>query len=202
MIRVNIASCDLGERLDRGVFFHRESSLGEPLGAKWIGASVYEAQERRPIWPYHYHHGVEEWMYVISGAPVLRDQEGERSLSLGDVVAFPSGELGAHTVSGPGRFVIFSVGARGWGEAFVTAYPDSDQIAAAPGVRFRRANAIDSWAEAADQTLEAPKRVRPSSGMDSQTAALATCTRAPGRTPGSVSNDPILTRMSSGFCGL
>jgi uncharacterized cupin superfamily protein len=41
---------------------------------------------------------------------------------------------------------MFSTGARGWGEAFVTVYPDSDKIGAAPGVRFRRADAIDAWA--------------------------------------------------------
>jgi hypothetical protein len=35
-------------------------------------------------------------------------------------------------------------GARGWGEAFVTVYPDSDKIGAAPGVTFRRADAIDA----------------------------------------------------------
>jgi uncharacterized cupin superfamily protein len=68
--------------------------------------------------------------------------------------AFPSGAPGAHTVRGPGRIVMFSVGALGWGEAFVTEYPDSDKIAAAPGVRFRRADAIDSWPEPAHQTPE------------------------------------------------
>ncbi|MFZ0041934.1 MAG: cupin domain-containing protein [Solirubrobacteraceae bacterium] len=154
MVGVNIASCELEDGVDRGAFWHRESSLGERLGAKWIGASVYEAQEGRPIWPYHYHHGVEEWMYVLSGTPILRDRGGEQPLSTGDLVAFASGELGAHTMRGPGRFLIFSVGALGWGEAFVTEYPDSDQIAAAPGVRFRRDDAIDSWDERGDQTSE------------------------------------------------
>jgi len=41
--------------------------------------------------------------------------------------------------------VMFSTGARGWGEAFVTVYLDSDKIGAAPGVKFRRADAIDTW---------------------------------------------------------
>jgi uncharacterized cupin superfamily protein len=50
--------------------------------------------------------------------------------------------------------VIFSAGGRGWGEAFVTEYPDSDKISAAPGIMFRRGNAIDSWHEEADQTSD------------------------------------------------
>jgi uncharacterized cupin superfamily protein len=150
VITVNVSSCKLDEELERGAFWHRASSLGERFGAKWIGASVYEAQEGRPIWPYHCHHGVEEWMYVVSGAPILREHDAERPLEPGDLVAFPSGAHGAHTIHGPGRIVIFSVGALGWGEAFVTEYPDSDKIAAAPGVRFRRTDAIDSWPERAD----------------------------------------------------
>jgi uncharacterized cupin superfamily protein len=82
---------------------------------------------------------------VLGGAPILRDGEGERRLEPGDVVAFRSGPSGVHTVQGPGRVVVFSAGASGWGEAFVTVYPDSDKIAAAPGVMFRRSDAIDSW---------------------------------------------------------
>jgi uncharacterized cupin superfamily protein len=163
---VNVASCKLDEELEHGTFCHRAASLGERLGARWIGAGVYEAQEGRPIWPYHCHHGVEEWMYVLSGAPILRDRGGDRPLVPGDLVAFPSGALGAHTVRGPGRIVIFSVGARGWGEAFVTEYLDSDKITAAPGVSFRRADAIDSWPERAPQTPEPPKAAQETAPRD------------------------------------
>ncbi len=109
-----------------------------------IGAAVYEIGAGQKCWPYHYHHGVEEWLYVVSGAPRLRDPSGERALDPGELVAFAYGPEGAHAVQGPGRVVIFSAGARGWGEAFVTVYPDSDKIGAAPGVMFRRADAIET----------------------------------------------------------
>jgi hypothetical protein len=45
------------------------------------------------------------------------------------------------------------------------------------------------------------RRGRPSSGIGSQTAALATCRRPIGRTPGSLSKDPMRTLMNSGFSG-
>jgi hypothetical protein len=45
------------------------------------------------------------------------------------------------------------------------------------------------------------KRTRPSSGIGSQTAALATSTRTLGRNPGSPSNNPIRTKMISGSSG-
>ena len=42
---------------------------------------MYAAEPGYRIWPYHYHHGVEEWLFVISGAPVLREHAGRRTLS-------------------------------------------------------------------------------------------------------------------------
>jgi uncharacterized cupin superfamily protein len=45
---------------------------------------VYRAEPGVPIWPYHYHHGIEEWLYVVSGTPVLREPAGERTLEPGD----------------------------------------------------------------------------------------------------------------------
>jgi uncharacterized cupin superfamily protein len=152
MVKVNVASCDLDEVFERGEFRGAYSTVTERLGGRVIGATVYEVQAGDKRGPYHYHHGVEEWMYVISGAPIHRDPSGERTLEPGDLVAFRSGPLGAHTTYGPGRVVIFSTGVAGWGEAFVTVYLDSDKIGAAPGVMFRRADALDSWREDTSDT--------------------------------------------------
>jgi uncharacterized cupin superfamily protein len=79
--RVNIVSVDLPERLDEAGFRHAATPVGPRLGAHRIGAAVYQAEAGAPIWPYHYHHGVEEWVYVIAGAPVLREPAGERVLT-------------------------------------------------------------------------------------------------------------------------
>jgi uncharacterized cupin superfamily protein len=144
---VNVSSCELGGGWHRGEFRCSYFQLREPLGASVIGATVYEMRRGDKLGPYHYHHGFEEWMYVVSGAPVLRDPGGERTLAPGALVAFGSSPRGAHTMHGPGRVVMFSTGANGWGEAFVSVYPDSDKIAAAPGVIFRRDDALDSWEE-------------------------------------------------------
>ena len=54
--------------------------LTERLGAKVLGATVYEMKAGETRGPYHYHDGVEEWMYVVSGAPILRDHSGERTV--------------------------------------------------------------------------------------------------------------------------
>ena len=53
--------------------------------------------------PYHFHHGMEEWLLVVDGTPTLRTPDGERELRRGDVVCFPPGPDGAHQVRGPGH---------------------------------------------------------------------------------------------------
>ena len=149
---VNVITCEPDETFGRGAFHARVFDLTERLGAKVIGATVFEMQAGEKLGPYHYHDGVEEWLYVVSGAPILRDVGGERVLQPDELVAFAAGPTGAHTTHGPGRVVMFSAGARGWGEAFLSVYPDSDKIAGKPGVKFRRADAIDAWRSEAAET--------------------------------------------------
>jgi uncharacterized cupin superfamily protein len=140
--KVNILTVQLDEPLDEAGFRHVATAVGERLGAQRIGASDYEAEPGTPIWPYHYHHGIEEWLYVIAGAPVLRDPTGERTLSPGDVVCFPSGAVGAHTVMGPGRFVIFATGQ--FVEPWLSVYPDSDKVSGPEGILLR-SRAVGYW---------------------------------------------------------
>ena len=171
---VNAVSCEPDDTFGRGAFRARVFDLTERLGASVIGAAVYEMQAGEKLGPYHFHHGVEEWLYTVSGAPLLRNPDGERALEPGELVAFASGPTGAHTVHGPGRVVMFSAGDRGWGEAFVSVYPDSDKIAAAPGVMFRRADAIDSRLSDAGGASAAVGPQTPASGSSSPAINLMT----------------------------
>lgn len=140
--KANILSLELGERLDEAGFRHVAASVGPVLGARRIGASVYQGEAGVPIWPYHYHHGIEEWLYVIAGAPVLREPAGERILTAGDIVCFPSGHVGAHTLKGPGRFVIFATGHDA--EPYLSVYPDSDKVSGPDGILLRT-SAVGYW---------------------------------------------------------
>ena len=79
---------------------------------------------------------------MIAGAPVLREPAGERVLAAGDLVCFPSGHLGAHTVRGPGRFVIFATGQHV--EPYLSVYPDSDKVSG-PGGILLRSSAVGYW---------------------------------------------------------
>jgi len=139
---VNILTVELEHVLDEHGFRHAATSVGDRIGAHRIGAGVYRADDDSPIWPYHYHHGVEELLYVIAGAPVLRDPSGERSLAPGELARFPSGPSGAHTMKGPGRFVIFSTGQHV--EPYMSVYPDSDKVSGPEGILLR-SGAVGYW---------------------------------------------------------
>lgn len=147
LTKINVVECDTRLLWDRGKFRTTFNDLTEPLGGQVIGATVFETSAGFTRGPYHFHDGVEEWMYVVSGEPVLRDPSGERTLQPGTLVTFAAGPDGAHTFDGPGRVVMFSVGARGWGEAFTSVYVDADKIGGKPGIQFLRRDALETWAE-------------------------------------------------------
>src|SRR4051794_952363 len=177
--RVNIAGVGWAEPLDEAGFRHVAVTVGPRLGAERIGASVYQAEAGSPIWPYHYHHGIEEWLYVIAGAPVLRDPAGERVLTPGDLVCFPSGHVGAHTVKGPGRFVIFATGQHV--EPYMSVYPDSDKVSGPEGILLRT-SAVGYWhGEGAAEPSEPVEIVREPKGSPPQPAVNALALREEGK---------------------
>jgi len=147
MRRFNVLADAFDHESDRAGYRWRGiRGVGERLGAKRIGAGVFELDSGELTFPYHFHHGVEEWLYVIAGTPTVCTPDGERTLEPGDLVCFPSGPTGAHTVRGPGRVMIMSANQ----VPSISAYPDSDKLGTRPGddaedLNFLRADAVDYW---------------------------------------------------------
>ena len=56
------------------------------IGAEQLGGSVYELDPGDSVCPYHYECVEEEWLFVLTGRPALRDPEGEHELAEGDAV--------------------------------------------------------------------------------------------------------------------
>ena len=131
------------------------SQVGKAAGSQQLGASLYETPPGNSTCPYHWHAASEEMLVVVSGRPTLRTPEGERELAEGEVVAFPVGEQGAHTVINntdePTRILIVSE----MNAPEVAVYPDSGKVMArqqapgteATGIRaiFRFEDAVDYW---------------------------------------------------------
>jgi uncharacterized cupin superfamily protein len=78
--------------------------------------------------PYHFHHGAEEMLIVLSGRPTLRTPDGERVLAEGEVVLFQRGPAGAHKcrneTAEPARYVMIS----NMASPEAVEYPDTGQL--------------------------------------------------------------------------
>jgi uncharacterized cupin superfamily protein len=143
---VNLLACALEHERAKAGWKLRAGRLAETLGATRIGGTVYELGDGERSFPYHFHHGVEEWLLVIGGTPTVRTPDGEQRLRAGDTVCFPSGAAGAHQVRGPGRVLVVSANR----EPSISVYPESDKLGTRPGdeadrLDFRRGDAVDYW---------------------------------------------------------
>ena len=102
--------------------------LAEAAGGEALGCSRYQLPPGERSWPYHYHTGNEEAIYVLAGEGTIRLDGDLEPLAAGDYVALPADERGAHRVINDGdaplRFLVFSTMA----EPDVTVYPDSGKL--------------------------------------------------------------------------
>ena len=125
---------------------NRALRLAPLLGARHLGATVYELGRGESICPYHYEVGNEEWLLVLAGAPTLRHPEGEDVLEPGDLVCFPDGPEGAHKLTNHGeqtaRMIIIST----MHEPCLAVYPDSGKLGVwPPGKLFFERDAVGYW---------------------------------------------------------
>ena len=116
-------------------------------GAKNSLVSVYEIPPHKSAYPYHFHHNNEETFYILSGEGVLRTPDGERKVSAGELLFFPTGPAGAHKLTNCSDteklvYIDFDV----VHEVDITIYPDSDKI----GVWGMGINQLYPQAEAVD----------------------------------------------------
>jgi uncharacterized cupin superfamily protein len=157
MPHLNESDLDWEEK-ERGAARFRRKRLGAAAGAERLGASLYELPAGASSWPYHYHAGNEEAMYVLSGTGVLRTPEGESRVGPGDFAAFPADESGAHRLRNDGDEPLRYLAVSTMRDPDVTVYPDSDKVGvfagAPPGGAdrervvsgyFRRSDAVDYW---------------------------------------------------------
>ena len=126
----------------------RGARLGPDLGASRLGGTVYELDPGESICPYHWEGVEEEWLLVLSGAPTLRDPDGEHVLEAGDVVCFPRGPGGAHKVTNRTgaelRVLMFSsIPAP---DVSICVYPDINKVSVSPpGITLEMDDPVGYW---------------------------------------------------------
>ena len=116
-------------------------------GAKNSLVSVYEIPPHKSAYPYHFHHNNEETFYILSGEGVLRTPDGERKVTAGELLFFPTGPAGAHKLTNSSDtenlvYIDFDV----VHDVDITIYPDSDKI----GVWGKGINQLYPRGEAVD----------------------------------------------------
>jgi uncharacterized cupin superfamily protein len=140
----NLLDCEVAEdpRVRDGNRFLR-AMLGQAVGAKLTGLSIYELPPGEAAWTYHYELHREEWVIVVLGEVVVRTPKGDRTLRAGDIVNFPTGEEGAHQVRNESDTVARFAMPSSWaGEGYVAVRPDSN-TALIVGPDFRRIVPLD-----------------------------------------------------------
>jgi uncharacterized cupin superfamily protein len=140
--RFNLLAPEFDHESEHDGYGWRAARVGQAVGAQEIGARLFELGDGQRSIPYHFHHGMEEWLIVVAGSPRVRTPDGERVLRAGDVLCFRVGPAGAHQVTGPGTVLILS--ANRAPEA--VEFPDSGKVGVfPPGKVFRTADAVDYW---------------------------------------------------------
>ncbi|WP_132058180.1 cupin domain-containing protein [Halorussus amylolyticus] len=143
---------------ERGDTEFRRKQLGRAAGSEELGCSLYELPPGKAAWPYHFHTGNEEAVYVLSGSGTVRTPDGETTLSPGTYVALPAGEDGAHRIRNDGDDPLRYLAVSTMNDPDVMGYPDSGKVGvhagAPPGgpteervfsAYFREADAVDYW---------------------------------------------------------
>jgi uncharacterized cupin superfamily protein len=105
----------------------RAARVAERAGAERLGASVYELQPGEGM-VFHYHVQREELLIVLSGSLSLRTAAGWEELPEGEVVAFPSGERGAHGYRNDGENAVRVLMISELDGPNISVYPDTNQI--------------------------------------------------------------------------
>lgn len=144
MRKFNIFTPEFDHSSERAGFSWRGARVGTAIGGVEIGACLYELAAGERTYPYHLHHGNEEWLFVVAGTPTVRTPDGERVLRAGDLMAFPRGPAGGHQLKGPGTVLVLS-------EKYlpdVVEYPDSGKVGVrhhGPSQNFHATDAVGYW---------------------------------------------------------
>ncbi|RLM90878.1 cupin domain-containing protein [Halobellus sp. Atlit-38R] len=144
--------------VERGETHFRRKTLGAETDVDDIGASLYELPPEAASWPYHFHTGNAEAVYVLSGTGLLRTPDGETRVESGDYCAFPADPDGAHRFYNDGTEPLRFLAVSTMQDPDVTVYPDSGKIGVYAGAPpggdkdervvsgyFRREDDVDYW---------------------------------------------------------
>ena len=126
-----------GDEQSQGDFAFRRRRLGPETGGRALGCSHMEIPPGKTAFPFHFHSGFEEAIYVLEGTGTVRIGKQSVAVRGGDYVAFPAGPDTAHALTNTGTtpllYLCLSAPATP-ATMDIVGYPDSRKIAFASGV--------------------------------------------------------------------
>ncbi|UOF00661.1 cupin domain-containing protein [Bdellovibrio reynosensis] len=111
-----------------GRFSVTAKNLSIPAGAKELGCNWFELPVGKTSFPYHFHTGIEEAIYILKGQGTARIGKDQVEVKEGDFLSFPAGPENAHTLINSGtepmQYLCFS----NHSHVDIMGYPDSKKI--------------------------------------------------------------------------
>ncbi len=127
----NVVNVDELESMGRGR--GRFGALGRRLanaaGAKAIGMNWLELAPGKTSFPFHFHTGVEEGVFILSGGGELRIGDQRVAVRPGDYAAFLPGPDHAHTLTNTGDVPLCYLAFSNQNTTDICGYPDSKKFA-------------------------------------------------------------------------
>ena len=113
----------------KGRFGFKSKRLAAHAGAQAIGCNWFELAPGQTAFPYHYHAGIEENIFVLNGVGTLRIGSDRIEVKLGDYMAFPAGPQFAHSLENTGQKPLQYLAISNKSSVDVVGYPDSKKVA-------------------------------------------------------------------------
>ena len=121
-----------------------------PKAGNQCTIAFMEVAPGKSAFPYHYHIGITEVFFIISGEGIIITPDGESPVKSGDVIAFPPGEAGTHRIVNTSKSEILRyLDVDTVSEPDVAFYPDSGKVGLILGGKphsvYRRVAAVDYY---------------------------------------------------------
>jgi uncharacterized cupin superfamily protein len=113
----------------QGRFGVKARRLAGSAGARQIGCNLIELERGKTAFPYHYHTGIEEGLFILSGAAELRIGKDKVPVRCGDYIAFPAGPEHAHALTNTGKEPLRYLVLSNQNTTDIVGYPDSKKFA-------------------------------------------------------------------------
>ena len=112
----------------KGRFGATAKRLAAPAGASKIGCNWMELQPGKTSFPYHYHTGIEEGLFILSGAGELRIGADRVAVRQADYVAFPAGPDYAHALTNTGSQPLHYLAFSNQNTTDIVGYPTRESL--------------------------------------------------------------------------